>query len=194
MSQSYPFTISTAFPNGKVNNTVLRDQIMESSIATLLEGILCQADTCTVTFEAALSGGDETTLNALVAAHQGDPYSAFPLIATNDPEEQASSIAPLDKVTINVHLPAGKYDINWSCDLKSSSNSKEVYVNIAMNGTVIRQSVKAARKDGWTPVFGIAPMTLTVATSITIKLQYGCTVEGMAAHIRDGFLEIIERT
>lgn len=195
MSQSYPFTISTAFPNAKVSVPVLQDQIRVSDIGNTYERTVCASDTCTITFSTALSSPGVAILDALVAAHQGIPYSAFPVTATDTPTEQASSIEPLDKVAVEVNLPPGEYDIEWSCDLMSSSTSKEIFINIKVNGDVIRQSKEAARIDGWVPLYGIAPMTITQAGAgvQTVRLQYGCTVEGMSAHIRDGMLKIEER-
>lgn len=70
---TYNFTISTAFPNAKVAPDRLAQEIRESSITIAQEGINTSGDTCAVTFKATLSGGDETTLNGLIATHSGDP-------------------------------------------------------------------------------------------------------------------------
>lgn len=194
MSQAYPFTVSAAFPNAKVSVPVLQNQIKGSEIATTLEGVVRAADTCTATFEAALSGADETTLNGLVAAHQGNPYAPSPLSGTSEAVEEASSMAPLDKVSIAANLPPGDYNIFWSCDLKSSSTMREIFLNITVNDVVIRQAIQVVRVNGWMSLSGLSPLTITLATAglQTIKLQYGCAVKGMSAFIRDGVLKVQE--
>lgn len=78
MPQNYPYVISTAFPNGTVAPDVLTDQINDSSISSsTLDYInvrITGPDTCDIWFDAALSGADQTTLDGLVAAHDGVPY------------------------------------------------------------------------------------------------------------------------
>lgn len=70
---AYNFTISTAFPAAKVSSDRLTQEIRASAITVALDGINTAGDLCTVIFKAALSGGEETTLNGLVAAHTGEP-------------------------------------------------------------------------------------------------------------------------
>jgi hypothetical protein len=78
MSQTYTYSISTDFPNGAVAPDVLTDEINDSSISTgVLEGMTLRtpdSDTCYIQFDVALSAGDKTTLDGIVAAHQGIPY------------------------------------------------------------------------------------------------------------------------
>ena len=70
---TYNFTISTSFPNGIVATDRLSQEIQLSTIITALDHIDTVGDNCQVVFKDALSGGDETTLNGLVAAHDGTP-------------------------------------------------------------------------------------------------------------------------
>lgn len=79
MSQKYDFTISTAFPNGKVDDDKLTAQIRASAIVTALDYIATDAGVCSIWFKAALSGGDETLLNGVVAAHDGVSEAPAPL-------------------------------------------------------------------------------------------------------------------
>jgi hypothetical protein len=78
MAQTYTYSISVDFPNGKVAPDVLTDQINDSSISTgVLQYInvaISAADNCDIVFDVALSAGDVTTLDGLVAAHDGEPY------------------------------------------------------------------------------------------------------------------------
>lgn len=69
----YAYTISSAFPNGKVDTDRLAQEIRASVIVTALDHIATSGDTCDIWFKATLSGGDESILSALVAAHSGEP-------------------------------------------------------------------------------------------------------------------------
>lgn len=71
---TYNYTISTAFPNQKVNATALEEQIEnDSAITTALDFINAgiTPDICAITFVDALTAPEETALDAVVAAHQG---------------------------------------------------------------------------------------------------------------------------
>jgi len=78
MSQTYTYSISGDFPNGKVAPDVLTDQINDSSISSgVLEVInvaVTGPDNCDIIFDQSLSGPDVTTLDGIVAAHDGEPY------------------------------------------------------------------------------------------------------------------------
>ena len=67
----YQYTISTAFPNAAVVTWILKNAIQSSAIVIALNRIDTNGNTCSIWFNDALSGGDVTILNALVAAHQG---------------------------------------------------------------------------------------------------------------------------
>jgi len=76
----YNYTISTAFPNGKVAPDRLTNEIDASSITVALDHIDTLADVCSIYFKAALSGAEQTTLNGLVAVHSGQPLPDNPLV------------------------------------------------------------------------------------------------------------------
>ena len=63
LTQYGPYTIATAFLNGKVDSNSLAKEIASSSIITALERIDTDATTCSVWFKDALSAGDRTTLD-----------------------------------------------------------------------------------------------------------------------------------
>jgi hypothetical protein len=75
MALKYSYNISTDFPNQKVNSDSLIIEIDASSISVVLEYILTDgaSDSCDIWFESALSSAEETTLDGIVAAHQGNP-------------------------------------------------------------------------------------------------------------------------
>jgi hypothetical protein len=67
----YTYSISGDFPNAKVNSDSLTIEIQASAIVTALDRIDTAGDVCDIWFKDALSAGDETVLDAVVAAHQG---------------------------------------------------------------------------------------------------------------------------
>lgn len=73
MATKYTYSISGDFPNQKVDSSRLTKEIQDSSIVATLERIDTDGDDCDIWFDASLSGADQATLNALVAAHTGEP-------------------------------------------------------------------------------------------------------------------------
>lgn len=79
MSQNYDYTISTAFPNHAVDSPRLRQEIIDSAIVTAFDYIGTADDTCSIWFKAALSAGDQTLLDGIVAAHSGEALPSSPM-------------------------------------------------------------------------------------------------------------------
>jgi len=68
----YTYSISTDFPNHKVGTDRLLQEINFSAIITAVDYINTSGDDCDVWFKAALSSGDKTILDGLVAVHSGE--------------------------------------------------------------------------------------------------------------------------
>jgi len=75
MANKYNYSITSDFPNQKVNPDSLTQEILASSIITTLDYINTDlaADVCDIWFDSALTTAEETTLDGIVAAHQGNP-------------------------------------------------------------------------------------------------------------------------
>lgn len=71
----YSYAISTDTLNGAVASSKLSNEIQASSIVVALEGVSSAllTDTLSIEFKATLSTNDQATLNAVVAAHDGNP-------------------------------------------------------------------------------------------------------------------------
>ena len=67
----YIYSIANDTANATVSELKLDEEIRDSAIITALDFISSSLDVLTVTFKAALSGGDATILDGLVAAHDG---------------------------------------------------------------------------------------------------------------------------
>lgn len=75
MSETYTYAIAD-FPNGNVDVDALEVEIRASSIVTALDHVMERQGTpheVDCVFKDALSSGDKSTLDGLVAAHDGDP-------------------------------------------------------------------------------------------------------------------------
>lgn len=69
----YTYSISTDFPNGKVDTSRLKSEIQGSSISVALDYINTSGDDCDIWFKDVLGPADQTSLDAVVAAHSGQP-------------------------------------------------------------------------------------------------------------------------
>jgi hypothetical protein len=104
----YTYSISTDFPNGKVATDRLTDEIQGSAIVTALESIVTGGDDCDVWFKEALSTGDETILDGIVAAHSGEPLEPeLPIMRVKsvdaeglDPDKASSLTEGVDVDTV----------------------------------------------------------------------------------------------
>lgn len=72
MATKYTFSVSSDFPNQKAHPTTLQNEINSSSITIAVEEINVIGDVCDVWMKASLSSAEQTTLNSIVAAHQGE--------------------------------------------------------------------------------------------------------------------------
>lgn len=85
MAQTYTYSVSVDFPNEKVAPDRLTNEIDVSSISSgVLQCVnvcVSDADNCDIIFDVALSAPDVTTLDGLVAAHQGVPLPTFPTVS-----------------------------------------------------------------------------------------------------------------
>ena len=69
MPTPYTYSIQNDFPQSTVNSDLLTVEINNAAITPILESVGTAGDVCTVWFSSALSGPEETTLDAVVAAH-----------------------------------------------------------------------------------------------------------------------------
>lgn len=69
---TYTYSISTDFPNHKVEPSRLAGEIQSSTILIACDGILTAGDVCSILFKADI-GADKSVLDGLVAAHSGEP-------------------------------------------------------------------------------------------------------------------------
>lgn len=91
MSYSYDYTISSDFPQGKVNSVTLISEINKSAIVTALASVDTDGDTISIVFKAQLSQGDKTLLDGGDTQAPEHPPIAGSLIANHDPTPTISA-------------------------------------------------------------------------------------------------------
>jgi hypothetical protein len=120
--RAYPFS---DFPNGKVNTAILSAEIEASSpaISQPLASASLSGTTCSLYFNALLLTADETQLNVLVAAHQGEDFeSAFQRASVEAEGATNDTTVDVEKVSLATGpLPEGRYSVTWYAEVAASS-------------------------------------------------------------------------
>lgn len=75
MTTNFVYSVANDTLNGVLNEARLEREILDSSITIALDSIDSIADVFTVIFKANLSTAEETTLNGLIASHDGTPLA-----------------------------------------------------------------------------------------------------------------------
>lgn len=123
MSSSYVYSISADFPNQQVSEDRFAQEIRLSAIVTALDYIETMSDQCTVWFKAALSGGDETILDGLVAMHSGEPLPDAPKTASGAPIVQLTGPVEPDGKPLVLTTPAR---LGWNTFFTSKGDDNSV--------------------------------------------------------------------
>ncbi len=92
----YPYSISEDFPDQKVDIDRLSWEISESTITIALDYINVSGDECNIWFKDELPASDKTALDAVVAAHDGEPLPDVETAKTSDGRDiiQINSYGP----------------------------------------------------------------------------------------------------
>lgn len=86
MATEFQYSIA-ALPNAKYSSSLV-DEIRSSSITVALDSVSSSGDTLTISFKADLSAGEVTTLDGIVALHQGIENGSDPIVVRlNGPED-----------------------------------------------------------------------------------------------------------
>jgi hypothetical protein len=143
----YTYSISGDFPNQKVNEALLIKEIDESAIATALDYINTEGNDCDIWFVDALSGGDQTTLDGLVAAHQGTDTIARQIRRKSGTASSTSGAWTTKHDFTTAALKEGWWEIDMSYELKldtgGGGNAARVRVSLYKSGVELNQSPTA---------------------------------------------------
>ena len=135
----YTYSISTDFPNGVVATDRLTVEIQDSTIITALDYINTSGDDCDIWFKAAISAGDETTLNGIVAAHSGEPlpymqFDANGNLITTMPYTTSASYPIV--TMLDIPETASNLHQSWETQVAPETTTyKYIHINGELTGT-----------------------------------------------------------
>jgi len=115
----YAYSVSTDFPNAKVNIDSLTDEIQASTITVALDYINVAGDDCDIWFKAAITGAEETTLDGIVAAHTGAATVDQQLVHVA--EDKSGCNAHYQCRGVSFDVPAqqtGSVELSWAYPIR----------------------------------------------------------------------------
>ena len=93
---SYVYSLIIDFPVNQIDTNQFHNEVIAASLTPNLIGIEINGDSVTIIFDAPLSGAEQTTLNAIVAAHipVSDTGSIQPTGAVVNKESIINEVSP----------------------------------------------------------------------------------------------------
>lgn len=182
---TYNYDLQLDFPNQAINEDVLTAEIQGSSISTPLVGISVSGDDVDIIFQDALSAGDKTTLDGLVAAHQGVPFSDTVQRAFSEGESQTTSTDYQEKLSLSTGpLPQGDYLVSWYCEIGVDTllGGSGVFAQVTYNGT--ERGFTSSDSDFYRSFSGSAIVQLSAGDSPTIAINWRRVGASNTAEIR----------
>ncbi len=192
----YTYSISSDFPNQKEDTDRLTQEIADSAIVTALDYIDTAGDDCDIWFVDALSGGDQTTLDTIVANHSGDP---LPVVADNyvksDGETLTTSTSWQTKASFSyTPLYEGDHLITYTALLSCSDTGVFMKTHITVGGTeeasATFDSSNKNHSDGYyTDVSRSVVVSLTDV--VTITLEFCSSESGKTTYIKEALVTVL---
>ena len=149
-STKYTYSVANDTLNAKLDGSALKKEIQDSAIVTALDFINISGDVLDVWTKDALSTGDETLLDGIVADHIGDPVVEPPQIVIVSEEEfgketgghyqiQSFEIEPTADTgwftkEISFPFPIALLSASWVC--KTENEGDEVQLLVGENTVV----------------------------------------------------------
>jgi hypothetical protein len=164
-STKYAFTISTAFPNGKVDSSRLTQEIRTSAIVTALDHIDTSDDVCDVWFKDALSSDDITILDGIVATHSGEPLpnNVPVLITTENKTAEGTAIFAMD----------GPREVDHKPVMVNSPATEGTFTWLSSRGDDLSPTPPASGRGDGAQLF----LTFTGPDTKEVEIQYSEPIE-----------------
>lgn len=126
--ENYIYSIVGDFPNQVISATCLDAEILASSIVTVLEGTHIENDEVSVRFLTALTAGEESTLNTLVANHN---HNCPENQEQEDEEESVSTPLSVQEDDVEVSDITNIINFEGGVDVTDDGNGK---VTVTVDG------------------------------------------------------------
>jgi hypothetical protein len=169
----------TEFPNDKANALILGAQIVAAGLSSAtLSAVTEKAGTVIVAFDGLLSSADEATLDAVIAAHQGDDFIALPQTATSESESTDDSGAEQTKLTLSVGpLPEGSYMLSWYSEIRTdaevANTAAQVRLYVDKNGGgEVERGEKTWQFSQYNQFSGSFPFAALAGDTYELRLAY----------------------
>ncbi len=207
----YTYTISTDFPNGKVNPDRLEVEVNDSAIATVLENIKTNATQCTVVFAAELSAPDKLTLDgnvsppstgSIIGSHSGEPFPHLTewVLESTDPGSTNSVKYIVHSALKAPEMDAGDYLVHWAFTLGCATYTTPVKIRVVLDGVTVLYEDKnkycalTYSKKGWTGSVDLSSFSRQALLfgDHTVTVEYATTSEASAAKLDTVRLEIVK--
>ncbi len=170
----YTYSIANDTANGLVHSGRLHvAEIATSAIVEPIAGIHTEGDVLDIEFPNALSAGDKTVLDGIVAAHDGtiilDDFSQEQL---PDVSTTATKDSHVPGMTISPPIP-GKYAVVFTGSVMCSAHNAIAWPSLALNGTQVPESERECKRGA-----SQGEVTLPFSSAAVLTLTYGDTVQG----------------
>lgn len=169
------------FPNNKMNTAILTAEVEDSTISLTLESInLEEGEPHQVTFEftGTFGAGDESALDAVVAAHQGDDFTTMPAKVTVEAESSDDSGSETVKASLPGVLPSpGTYLLMWYMEIGVTTTTGSTGVrgklNVTKNGgSAIERAISHGGESQYSDMSGTFPFTAEAGDTYDFELTY----------------------
>jgi len=140
MATEFTYSIQNDFPNQAVDASVLTVEVENATIAPTLDGININGDAVALEFDADLSAPEVTTLDGVVAAHQGVPFNEGPqrvnvIAAQDNATTTYAEAARLDADPV----ATDKYQLLFYCELRvqNGNNNARAQFQLTVDGSEV---------------------------------------------------------
>lgn len=170
---TYNYDLQLDFPNQAVQPDVLTAEIQESSIVTSLVGVSVLIDDVDITFSDALSVPDKATLDAIVAAHQGEEFAPPVQRANSEGVSTNNTTSYQQKLALNSGpLPQGDYLITWYCEMSIDTllEGTAVFAQIVYNG--VERGFSSSDRTTYVSFSGSATVAVNSGDAPTLAINF----------------------
>jgi len=141
----YTYSISTDFPLGRLDVGRLDEEISNSSLGPLFDGVSKRDDVCAVMFTSDLSSVQKEVLDgnvsppsgsSLIGNHTGEPIESESVwIVEQEKTIETSSTNYITALKLNTDsLPAGSYYLHWGFNLSGNRYNGELKYKVMLDG------------------------------------------------------------